>query len=55
MRRALDAIGVPEFAPFLEQRGVQPANEPLARGAMAQLARGLPWSASVCLGSPEEP
>ena len=37
MRRALDAIGVPEFAPFLEQRGVQPANEPLARGATTML------------------
>jgi len=43
MRRALDAIGVPEFGSFLEQRGVQAAEEVLARGetTMLQVNVGL--------------
>ena len=30
-RRALDAIGVPDFMPFLEERGLQAAGEALTR------------------------
>ena len=36
-RRALEAIGVPDFAPFLEARGVQPTGVPLTRGATTLL------------------
>ena len=36
-RRALEAIGVPDFAPFLEERGVQPTGVPLTRGATTLL------------------
>ena len=42
-RRALDAIGVPDFAPFLEEKGVQEAGVPLAKDAttMLQINVGL--------------
>ena len=36
-RRALEAIGVPDFAPFLEARGVQPTGVPLTRGVTTLL------------------
>jgi radical SAM/Cys-rich protein len=42
-RRALDAIGVPDFESFLEQRNILPAGQPLTRGAttLLQLNVGL--------------
>ena len=36
-RRALDAIGAPEFVPFLAEKGMMPEGAPLQRGATTML------------------